>query len=146
MEDEEEEVFFVNTVRAEEVDSDVELEAEIARTERAIDDCFRRRARRAGIAVEVSEDRPMGEEERDQLSDRLGDGVRTRAKRRREIGEMGEEAIEAEIKKTEETLEKKRGAAKPGVEEAIGEPAFYPNHLIPDRGAGERVHCLQLFE
>ncbi len=59
MEDEEEEVFFVNTVQAEEVDSDVELEAEIARTERAIDDCFRRRARRAGIAVDVPEDRLM---------------------------------------------------------------------------------------
>jgi hypothetical protein len=44
----------------------------------------------------------------------LGDGVRTWAKRRREIEEMGEEAIEAEIKKTEETLEKKRGADKPG--------------------------------
>jgi hypothetical protein len=40
----EEEVFFVNALWVEELDSDEELEAEIARTEAAIDNCFRRRA------------------------------------------------------------------------------------------------------
>jgi peptidoglycan/xylan/chitin deacetylase (PgdA/CDA1 family) len=113
VEDEEEEVFFVNTVQTEEFDSDAELKAEIARTERAIDDCFRRRARRAGIVGDVPEDRPMREEERDQLSERLGDGIGVGAKRRREIEEMGEEALEAEIEKTEEVLEKKSGATRP---------------------------------
>jgi hypothetical protein len=49
--DVEEVVFFVNVLQVEEVDSDDELKAEIMRTEAAIDDCFRRRAIRAGIEV-----------------------------------------------------------------------------------------------
>jgi hypothetical protein len=51
MEEAEEEVFFMNTLQVEESDSDKELEAEIARTEEAIDECFRSRAKRARIAV-----------------------------------------------------------------------------------------------
>jgi hypothetical protein len=98
---------------AEEVDSDAKLEAEIERTEKAIDDCFRRRARRAGLAENMPEDRLMGEEERDQLSERLGNGMGTRAKRRREIEEMQEDAMEVKIKKTEDILGR-RGAAKTG--------------------------------
>ncbi len=50
-EEEEEEVHFVNMVQAEEVNSDAELMAEIARTEEAIDECFRRRAKRAGLMI-----------------------------------------------------------------------------------------------
>jgi hypothetical protein len=99
-----EEVFFVNTLQIGEPDSDKELEAEIARTEKAIDYCFRRRAKRAGIAVSVPENRRMREEERDLLSERPGDGVGVRAKRRREKGEMDKETIGVEIKKAEEAL------------------------------------------
>jgi hypothetical protein len=40
MEEMEAEVFFVNAQQAEELDSDEELEAKIARTEAAIGDCF----------------------------------------------------------------------------------------------------------
>jgi hypothetical protein len=47
----EEEVFSVNALQVEEPNSDKELEAEIAKTEAAIDNCCRRRAMRAGIAV-----------------------------------------------------------------------------------------------
>jgi hypothetical protein len=42
---------FVNALQVEELDSDKELEAEIARTEAAGNDCLRRRAKRVGIAV-----------------------------------------------------------------------------------------------
>jgi hypothetical protein len=52
-EEEEEEMHFMNVVQAEEVGSDAELEAEIARTEEAIDECFWSRAKRAGIVIEV---------------------------------------------------------------------------------------------
>jgi hypothetical protein len=100
----EEEVVFMNTLRAGEPDSDEELEAEIEKTERAIDDCFRRRAKRAGVVVGVTEGRRMNEGERDLLSEKLGDRIGARAKRRKEIEEMGEEAIGIEIKKMEETL------------------------------------------
>ncbi len=58
MEEAEEEVFFVNTLRAGVPDSDEELEAEMARTEKkAIDDCFWRRAKRAGVQVDVPENK-----------------------------------------------------------------------------------------
>ncbi len=143
MEEVEEEVFFVNTLQAGEPDSDAELEAEIARTERAIDDCFRRRSRRAGIAVGVPEGRPMKEEEGDCLSERLGNGLGVRAKRRREIEEMEEGAIETEIKKTEETLGKRdRVAGQRGPEEQIGKPASHHGHPVPSGRTGECLHCL----
>jgi hypothetical protein len=52
------------------MDSDEELVAEIARTEEAIDDCYRRRAKRAVIELGEIESRPLTEEERDKLSER----------------------------------------------------------------------------
>ncbi len=45
----------------------------------------------------------MREKERDLLSEKLGDGIGARAERR-EIEEMGEEDIQAEIRRTEETV------------------------------------------
>jgi hypothetical protein len=44
----EEEVFFVNALQVEEVDSEEELKAEIVRTEAAIDGCFRGRPSERG--------------------------------------------------------------------------------------------------
>ncbi len=111
-EEEEGEVHFLNMVQAEEVDSDVELMAEIERTEEAMDECFRRRAKRAGLMIEGPEDKPMDEEEMDQLSEKLGDGKGANAKRRKEIGEMQVETMEAEIEEVEEILRKRRGAVK----------------------------------
>ncbi len=49
-------------------------------------------------------DKCMSEKERDLLSEKLGDGIGAQAKRRKEIEEMGEEDIQAEIKKTEESV------------------------------------------
>jgi hypothetical protein len=49
----------------------------------------------------------MNKEERALLSEKLGDGVGVWAKRRKEIEGMGEEDIQAEIKKTEETVRKR---------------------------------------
>jgi hypothetical protein len=83
MGDVEEEVLFVNALQVEEVDSDEELEAEIMRTEAAIDDCFRRRVIRAGIDVGEKDGRCVSEKERDRLSEKIGDRIRVRAKRRR---------------------------------------------------------------
>jgi hypothetical protein len=84
-EEEEEEVHFVNIVRKEEMDSDEELATEIAKTEEAIDDCYRRRAKRAKIELGRLESGPLKEEERDKLSERLGDGEGVSVKRRKEI-------------------------------------------------------------
>jgi hypothetical protein len=49
--------------------------------------------------VNMLKDRLMGEEERDQLSQRLGNGIGTRAKRRREIEEMQEDAMKPKSEK-----------------------------------------------
>jgi hypothetical protein len=53
----------------------------------------------------------MSEGERDLVSEKQGDGIGAQAKRRKDIEEMGEEAIGAEIKKTEETLRETVGAS-----------------------------------
>ncbi len=108
--EEADEVFFVNTLQAGGPDSDEELEAEITRTEKAINDCFWRRAKRAGVAVDMPEDRFMSESERDCLSKKLGDGPGVQAKRRKDIEEMSEEDMGNEIKKTEEILRERAGA------------------------------------
>ncbi len=49
--------------------------------------------------MNMLKDRLMGEEERDQLSQRLGNGIGTRAKRRREIEEMQEDAMKPKSEK-----------------------------------------------
>jgi hypothetical protein len=53
----------------------------------------------------------MSEGEGDLLSEKLGDGIGAQAKRRKDIEEIGEKAIGAEIKKTEETLRERVGAS-----------------------------------
>jgi hypothetical protein len=50
----------------------------------------------------------MTEEEIDDLSERLGDGVGCRAKRSREIEEMTIEEMEAEMRETEAIIRKRR--------------------------------------
>jgi hypothetical protein len=82
------------------VDSEEELEEEFKRTQATVDDCYRRRARRAGLDIGHVEGRPLSEEEKDELSERLGDGEEPRAKRRRRIEGMPIRELKAEIKET----------------------------------------------
>jgi hypothetical protein len=77
---------------------DKELEAEIARTETAVDDCICRRAKRAGVAMAQPGKKHMSEEERDLICEKLGDEPGARAKRRREIEEMSEEEMQTKIR------------------------------------------------
>jgi hypothetical protein len=58
-EEEEEEVHFINIVQVDGMDSDKELAVEIARTEEAIDNCYQRRARRAGVELGELRNRPL---------------------------------------------------------------------------------------
>jgi hypothetical protein len=61
--------------------------------------------------------RPLSEEEKDVLSERLGDGAGTRAKRRREIEGMQVEELEAKIEEIERSRARRgraRGASKVG--------------------------------
>jgi hypothetical protein len=101
MEDEreaEEQVLFVNVMQAETMDSEEELADEIERMQVAVDECYCRRAKRAGLDIRNTEGRLLSEEELDDLSERLGDGEGTRAKRRREIERMSIKELEAKIK------------------------------------------------
>jgi hypothetical protein len=104
MEEAGEEVLFVNALQVKEMNSDEELEAEIARTAVAIDNCFRRRAKGAGIAVREPEEKHMSKEERGLLSKKLGDGPGARAKRRKEIEDMDKEGVRTEIRNTEAAM------------------------------------------
>ncbi len=99
MKEVEEEVFFVNVLQEIWLDSDEELEREIEKMEVAVDDCIRRRTRRAGVSVARPEGERMSEAERDLVCEKLGDEPGTWAKRRREIEEMSEEDVLAEIKR-----------------------------------------------
>jgi hypothetical protein len=108
-----EELSLVGTDRPESASSDEDLEEEIEKTQAAVDECYRRRAKRAGINIEGTEGRLLTEEELDNLSEQLGDGTGERAKRRREIETMSIEEMEAEIGEVKKSL-KKRGARRVG--------------------------------
>jgi hypothetical protein len=79
-----------------------------------MEECYRRRAWRAGLGETLPVDRPMTEEEIEDLQWQLGDfgpaggyGSRGR-KRRKEPIEMTIEEMEAEIQETNETIRKRR--------------------------------------
>jgi hypothetical protein len=76
----------------------------------AVEECFRRRARRAGLEGTLPVGRSMTEREIDELSELLGDGIGSRAKWGREIEEMTIEDMEAEIQETNAIIRKRRRA------------------------------------
>jgi hypothetical protein len=88
--------------------ADFVTDKELLEAKAAVEECFRRRARRAGLEGTLPVDRPMTEQEIDNLSKRLGDGIGSRAKRSREIEEMTIEDMEAEIRETNGLIRKRR--------------------------------------
>jgi hypothetical protein len=81
---------------------------ELLEAKAAVEECSRRRARRAGLEGTLPVGRPMTEKEIDDLSEGLGDGVGGRAKRSRETEEMTIEETEAEIWETNILIRKRR--------------------------------------
>jgi hypothetical protein len=61
------------------------MDKELLEAKATVEECYRRRARRAGLEGTLPVGRPMTEKEFDDPSERLGDGVRGRAERSREI-------------------------------------------------------------
>jgi hypothetical protein len=88
--------------------ADFVTDKELIEAKAAVEDCYRRRARRAGLEETLPQDRPMTEEEINELSERLGDGRGSRAKRVREIEEMTIEDMEAEIRETNAMIWRRR--------------------------------------
>jgi hypothetical protein len=83
---------------------------ELREAEAAVEECYRRRARRAGLAEMLPADRPMTEKELDTLSELFGDGIGARAKRRREIEEMTLVEMEAELGEVQAEVKRRRRA------------------------------------
>jgi hypothetical protein len=83
------------------ITSDEEMEDDIKRAQAAVDECYHRRARWAGISIKATEDRLLTEEELDSLREQLGDGAGTRAKRRKEIEKMSITKMEVEIEEVQ---------------------------------------------
>jgi hypothetical protein len=79
-----------------------------------LEECFRRRARRAGLEESLPVDRPMTDEEIEDLQWQLGDfgpanGYGSRGKKRcKEVVDMTIEEMEAEIQETNEAIRKRR--------------------------------------
>jgi hypothetical protein len=88
--------------------SDEEMEGEIRKVQVAVDECYCRQAKRAGLSIKGAANRLQTEEELDDLSEQLGNGSGARAKRRGEIEKMSITEMEAEIEKVEEKIKRKR--------------------------------------
>ncbi len=86
------------------------MREELKEAEAAVEACYRRRARRAGLAEMLPTDRPLSEKELDTLSELLGDGIGARAKRRREIEQMTVEEMEAELGEVKSEIKRRRRA------------------------------------
>jgi hypothetical protein len=86
------------------------MEKELEEAKAAVEECYRRRAKRAGLEGTLPAGRPMTEGEIDMLSEVLGDGAGSRAQRRREIEEMTIDDMEAEIRETNAVIRKRRRA------------------------------------
>jgi hypothetical protein len=118
LEDAGDEIYFVNVLLGGDKDemgskagadltkteSDEEMERELDEAEVAVDLNIRRQAKKACVEVLAPEDVVMSEAEQDRVCEAMGDEPGTWAKRRREIEEMDEEGVKAEIKKTEEVI------------------------------------------
>ncbi len=88
--------------------ADFVSDKELLQAKADVEECYRQRARRAGLKGMLPEGRPMTEKEINDLSERLGDGRGARAKRSREIEEMTIEDMEAEIRETNALIRKRR--------------------------------------
>jgi hypothetical protein len=86
------------------------MREEIKEAEAAVDACYRRRARRAGLGELLPVGRPMTERELDTISELLGDGIGARAKRRREIEHMTLAKMEAELGEVQAEIKRRRSA------------------------------------
>jgi hypothetical protein len=86
------------------------MREELKEAEAAVEACYRRRARRAGLAEMLPADRTLSEKELDTLSELLGDGIGARAKRRREIEQMTLVEMEVELGEVKAEIKRRRRA------------------------------------
>ncbi len=86
------------------------MQEEVKEADAAVDACYRRRARRAGLGGMLPVGRPMTEEELDNLSEQLGDGIGARARRRKEVEQMTLAEMEAELGGVQVEIKRRKSA------------------------------------
>ncbi len=86
------------------------MQEELKEAEAAVEECYQRRAMRAGLAEMLPADRPMMEKELVTLSKLLGDGIGARAKRKREIEQMTLVEMEAKLGEVQAEIKRRRRA------------------------------------
>jgi hypothetical protein len=95
--------------------ADLVMAVELQQAKAEKEDCYRRRARRAGLEDTLPEGRPMTEQEIEDLQWRLGDfgptdghGSRGRKRSQQDVIGMTIEEMEAELQETNEAIRKRR--------------------------------------
>jgi hypothetical protein len=86
------------------------MREELKEAAAAVEECYCRRARRAGLEEVLPVGRSMSEEELDTLSELLGDEVGGRAERRREVEEMTLAEMETELGEVKAEIKRRRRA------------------------------------
>jgi hypothetical protein len=91
------------------------MDLELQQAKADVEECYRRRARRAGLEDMLPEGRPMTEQEIEDLQWRLGDfgpasghGGRGRKRSQQNVIDMTIEEMEAELQETNEAIRKRR--------------------------------------
>jgi hypothetical protein len=123
---------------------------ELQQAKADLEECFRRRARRAGLEKSLPADRPMTEEEIEDLQWQLGDfgpvsGYRSRGtKRGKDVINMTIKEMEAEIQETNEAI-RKRQRRNPGL---MLKPLWMLTacSCMPAEEPGGGLHRLRLFQ
>jgi hypothetical protein len=94
--------------------ADFITDSDLLQAKADVEECYRRRARRAGLEGTLPVGRPMTEEEINNLSERLGDwepanGFGSKGKKRsKEVVEMTIEEMEAEIQETNALIRRRK--------------------------------------
>ncbi len=95
--------------------ADFVTDVELQQAKAEMEDCYRRRARRAGLEDTLPEGRPMTEQEIEDLQWRLGDfgpaggrGGRGRKRSQQDVIDMTIEEMEAELQETNKAIRKRR--------------------------------------
>ncbi len=125
-----------------------DLELQQARAE--MEECYRRRARRAGLEDTLPVGRPMTDEEIEDLQWQLGDfgpangyGSRGRKRTQQDVIDMTIEEMEAEIRETNEAIRQRRRRAPWAHAEATVD-AY--GGRVPDDRPGRGFHRIRLYQ
>jgi hypothetical protein len=115
------------------------MREELKEAEAAMEACYRKRARRAGLAEMLPADMPLSEKELDTLSELLGDRIGARAKRRSEMEQMTLVEMEAELGEVKAEIKRRKSGNGMAATNTGAAP-------VCRRAPRRRVHCRRLLQ